>query len=254
MNGDRSWTSQNVGLEKVVSVLAQRNGRRRQGGGQSTLMLAHSPAAPAVLYAGSQLGIFRSDDQGQTWVKMTRPNSEWVTMKDYDGRDTNYCLTRHGGNFANLFSRYSSIDAFHILASAPSDPNYVALTDNDTIRLSRDGGKTWEDVLFEYGEPFDEGRSPATGPQRRTRTERAGEGRRSSWRGTRPLTRSTPTRSLSHTTTSGCGSPVTPATGGSMPRAGSSEPDRGETRRIQLVATPGSRQAAWFRKLARWSR
>jgi len=74
----RTWTPKCAGLERALRITAQRNGVRREAKGPSAMLLAHSPVAPNVLYAGCQMGVFRSDDRGETWRKVTKPNDQWV--------------------------------------------------------------------------------------------------------------------------------------------------------------------------------
>ena len=163
----RTWAPVHRNIERPLSTLARINGPRVR----LTLLLAHSPAAPRRIYAGSAVGVFRSDDLGENWEQITRPNREWFRTEDWDGAVRHYSLRRHGGNFVNSYK--GGIDHFNLFAAAHGNADFVAFTDNVTTYVTTDGGETWEDALFDYTEPFDEGRFGDRPPTMYTRRIRS---------------------------------------------------------------------------------
>ena len=156
----KTWVERNRGQEKRLSRMARYNGR-------FTVMLAHSPAAPRRLYSGAYFGgVYQSDDLGESWRQITHPGSEWLKATDPAGQTFHYHLTRKGGNFTSAYS--PGVSHFMFLTTCASNADYIAFTDNYTTFLTRNGGKTWEGALCEYGEPFDKGRFGARPPMKYT--------------------------------------------------------------------------------------
>jgi photosystem II stability/assembly factor-like uncharacterized protein len=156
----RTWKPSHQGIETALATVAR---YKRE---DFALLLAHSPSAPQRIFAGCVVGVFRSDDLGQAWRQVTHTNQQWLETTDWDGAPRHYNLPRHGGNF--LKSYYNGIDHFVLLRAAPGNADHVAFTDNQTTHLSTNGGDTWEDVLFDFAEPFDDGRFGDRPPSRFT--------------------------------------------------------------------------------------
>lgn len=95
---------------------------------QWTFPIAESPADPGALYVGGNV-VFKSTDQGQSW----KPISPDLTRND---------KTRE--NRGRLEDIYCTV---FTIAPSPLAKNTIwAGTDDGLIHLTRDGGKTWNDV------------------------------------------------------------------------------------------------------------
>lgn len=130
-----------------------------------------SPASPNTLHWGTMHNTYRSDDFGQTWKQLMRPalDEEWFSGW---GNDTmsplwnpgdklqekslvnNRRLYSQGTNFTKPF--YGYVWAGNSIAVSPVDAGYV-LHGGSAVRLTTDGGETWDEPLFEYGEPHKPG-------------------------------------------------------------------------------------------------
>jgi photosystem II stability/assembly factor-like uncharacterized protein len=148
-DGGKSWEARNSGLKKLFTGLAKYNKNliKNPTAYIFSLMLAHSPQKNNRLYIGSGIGVYRSDDLGKTWQELI-------------GR-ASYVKDRHGKYVAvlkdtKIFTKSLSggIDAFHRLVVARNNANIVAFGDNQGVYLTHNGGKTWEDITFDYGEKF----------------------------------------------------------------------------------------------------
>jgi photosystem II stability/assembly factor-like uncharacterized protein len=145
----KSWQSCNSGLKKIldrVSLYNQELAKKRDCRIFS-LILAHSPQKNSRLYVGSGVGIARSDDLGKHWQQLVP--------------DASYVKDRHGkyiGVLKNekIFKKslWGGIDAFHRLVAAHNNADIVLFDDNQGLYLTRNGGKTWEDITFDYGAQF----------------------------------------------------------------------------------------------------
>ncbi len=151
----KSWKPLKVNDEKFMSMLASINSRG-DGRGALCVLLRNCPAASKRLYLGSLMGIFRSDDAGETWGRVTNPAAEWQNFTDKDGSKGFFHLRRAGGNFLSSYN--GAMDGLIEMAVAPSNPDVVVFNDYVTITASIDGGKTWGDLTFDYDKPFDAGR------------------------------------------------------------------------------------------------
>jgi len=125
----------------------------------------HSPVC-GYLIAGAEnriyigihgFGISRSDDGGITWRQMLKEGHFWYKMNGSFFPSAKADTNMKGG------AVYGT-DAVRGLAVNPADPDMVMFTDNDTVTVSLDGGKTWSDAAFDYVYPFDKGRFGAEIP------------------------------------------------------------------------------------------
>ncbi|OGV35466.1 MAG: hypothetical protein A2020_02315 [Lentisphaerae bacterium GWF2_45_14] len=149
----KSWISLNVNNEKFMETIASLNSRS-PGRGNFAVFLVNSPKKPERIYMGSLMGVYRSDDLGNKWVRVTDPAHEWYNFTDRDGSLAYHGLKRYGGNFGHSY--LGRIDCFNNMSVSQGNPDIIAFTDNVTMTLSKDGGKTWNDVTFDYAEPFNE--------------------------------------------------------------------------------------------------
>jgi photosystem II stability/assembly factor-like uncharacterized protein len=151
----KTWKEMNRSLEKSVRFLAKQNRKFNDSNGFS-MMLAHSKEKPERIYMGCIAGIFRSNNLGENWVQMVSANRSYLKAKDFDGADTHYGVRDKNTPFKHSYK--GGIDHFNRIAAAPSNADIVAFTDNVTVSQSKDGGKIWNDIIFDYGDAFDPGR------------------------------------------------------------------------------------------------
>ncbi|QOI98129.1 MAG: hypothetical protein HRU69_11820 [Flammeovirgaceae bacterium] len=100
--------------------------------------LTISPNKPDRVYIGSQF-VHRSDDMGETWVKispdLTTNNPAKQNQENSGG------LSRDNSGAENHCTIFT-------IAESPLDENIVwAGTDDGNLQLTRDGGKTWTNVV-----------------------------------------------------------------------------------------------------------
>lgn len=100
--------------------------------------LTTSPNKPDRVYIGSQF-VHRSDDMGETWVKispdLTTNNPAKQNQENSGG------LSRDNSGAENHCTIFT-------IAESPLDENIVwAGTDDGNLQLTRDGGKTWTNVV-----------------------------------------------------------------------------------------------------------
>jgi photosystem II stability/assembly factor-like uncharacterized protein len=152
--GDTNWEPLRVGLPQHPQVRA----------------LAMHPSAPQILYAGTQAGVYRSDDQGEHWQALEAPRP---------GHDV-WSLTLHPRNPNILYAGYEPCAIYrsedggahwqpmqtdevifpHIttvlppvckrvigMAIDPSDPqDMYAAIEVGGVLASRDGGARWTSI------------------------------------------------------------------------------------------------------------
>jgi photosystem II stability/assembly factor-like uncharacterized protein len=100
--------------------------------------LATSPNKADRVYIGSQF-VHRSDDMGETWVKI----SPDITTNDPTKQDQ-----ENSGGLSRDNSGAENHCTVFTIAESPLDENIVwAGTDDGNLQLTRDGGKTWTNVV-----------------------------------------------------------------------------------------------------------
>jgi photosystem II stability/assembly factor-like uncharacterized protein len=161
----KTWKPLKVNEEKFMETLAKLN-TRTPNRGIFAVILDHSRKEPKRIYMGSLMGVYKSDDLGKKWVRLTDPAFEWMNFTDKDGSFAYYGLKRNGGNFKHSYKGH--IDCLNNMKMSQGDPNIIAFTDNVTVTISKDSGKTWEDITFDYAEPFDENRFGKRPPMQNT--------------------------------------------------------------------------------------
>ncbi len=100
--------------------------------------LAVSPTVNDRVYIGSQF-VHRSDDMGETWVKLS-PDLTTNDPKKQAQEDSGGLSRDNSGaeNHCTVFT----------IAESPLDANQVwAGTDDGNLQLTKDGGKTWTNVI-----------------------------------------------------------------------------------------------------------
>jgi len=127
-DGGKTWVEKNKGLERATSEMIKQQALGSVGYDYSLIV---SPSSnPNILYWGYKGGVFKSTDQGENWYVVTKYPQNFIKQSEPGIRG---CLQ---------------------LAVSPSNPDYVAYTEWVDGMLSKDGGKTWEDPFFDYGEVF----------------------------------------------------------------------------------------------------
>lgn len=126
----------------------------------------HIGAASGSLYAGGQF-LFRSTDRGDSWDRispdLTTGNPEWLKQEESGGVTID---NSDAEKYETIFT----------IAESPKNANLIwAGTDDGNVQITRDGGKTWTNVVKNipglpantwvstiYASTFDEGTAFAT--------------------------------------------------------------------------------------------
>jgi photosystem II stability/assembly factor-like uncharacterized protein len=121
-----------TGIARNISVWPDypggRTGAQQKYRFQWTFPVAETPADPGVIYAGGDV-VFKSTDQGESW----QPISPDLTRNDK--------TRENGGRLEDVYCTVFTI------AASPMDKNTIwAGSDDGLIHVTRDGGKTWNDV------------------------------------------------------------------------------------------------------------
>ncbi len=121
-----------TGLTRNITVWPDypggRTGSQEKYRFQWTFPIAETPAEPGALYVGGNV-VFKSTDQGQSW-KAISPD---LTRNDP--------TRRNGGPLEDVYCTVFTI------APSPKDKNVIwAGSDDGLIHVTRDAGKTWNDV------------------------------------------------------------------------------------------------------------
>ncbi len=100
--------------------------------------LTISPNRPDRVYIGSQF-VHRSDDMGETWVKISPDLTTNDPAKQQQEKSGGLSRDNSGAeNHCTIFT----------IAESPLDENVIwAGTDDGNLQVTRDGGKTWTNVV-----------------------------------------------------------------------------------------------------------
>ncbi len=100
--------------------------------------LTISPNKPDRVYIGSQF-VHRSDDMGETWVKIS---------PDLTTNDPSKQQQEQSGGLSRDNSGAENHCTIFTIAESPLDENVIwAGTDDGNLQVTRDGGKTWTNVV-----------------------------------------------------------------------------------------------------------
>ena len=156
--GDDGWEELTNGMPPSAQVRA----------------IAVHPDDPSVLFAGTQRGVYRSQDRGAQWKRMDLPDG-WVVWSIqfhpndskvmYLGTEGSEVFTsKDSGESWHYLSAISNPDAVQMafatrilrIAVEPADPQhmYAALEVGGAARSS-DGGKSWEIVNRYFADDVD---------------------------------------------------------------------------------------------------
>ena len=154
-DGDEEWVSITGGLPQEPQVRA---------------LLVH-PEKPEVVYAGTHLGVYRSDDRGDHWEALESPRAGtdvWSLLfhphysniiyagyepcaiyRSEDGGETWRSADTDSVTFPHV-TTYSPARGKRVISMAadPSDPmDMYAAVEVGGLLASRDGGESWEQIL-----------------------------------------------------------------------------------------------------------
>ncbi len=97
-----------------------------------------SPTQKGTIYLGSQY-LFRSRDRGQTWERVSG---------DLTTNDPEKQKQEHSGGVTVDNSAAEMHTTIYAIAESPKNPNVIWVgTDDGNVQLTRDGGKTWTNVV-----------------------------------------------------------------------------------------------------------
>lgn len=135
-DGARTWESNSSGLENV---------RIRT--------LVFDPADPTVVYLGTDTGLYRSTDDGRTWVLTGLPTNVQVYSVAVDPMDSSTLYV--GGSTGLLYSNNGGEswtaapiqDGVSSIAIDPQTPGTVYVTAGDRLYRSDNRGETWQTLI-----------------------------------------------------------------------------------------------------------
>lgn len=116
------------------------------------LSVALDPVDSSLIYIATPFGVFKSTDYGDHWIKKTAGMKKWFVKKvvvDRLNRSTLYATaeddlyrsTDKGEHWSPLHVGVPSIEAF---VQSPANENLLVVgTEDDGVRVTADGGKTW---------------------------------------------------------------------------------------------------------------
>ncbi len=148
LDGGASWSPSAAGLETV---------------GVSALVI--DPLNPSRIYAGTNLGFFKSENSGGSWTKSNAGiDPEWVRELAVDptngaviyagGAGAVFKTTNAGGSWSKILSPVSSTT--HTLAIDPVNPKHIfAGSSAGKLHKSTNGGAGWVDLSSAIATSFD---------------------------------------------------------------------------------------------------
>ncbi len=153
VNNGETWEAANKGLEPLLKKLRTRNTNKKlikdRNATTYPIMLGNASKNPNRLYLGHAYGIYRSDDMGKSWIKLT---GEQDYIKDREGKYTSARKTDKV--FKNAI--FGGVCGMHRVAVSKSDPDRVIFTDMNDVYLSKDAGTTWEALGADFVKKFDD--------------------------------------------------------------------------------------------------
>lgn len=152
------WVSADEGKswkESSFNTYAKKMMNRSYHSTASGYMLAGT--GKRIYLAINGFGVSRSDDAGVTWKQTLKSGAFW---RKHNG---SYFPSAKADTNIKGGTTYGT-DAMRAIAVNPADPDMVMFTDNSSVTLSIDGGKTWTDPIIDYVYPFHKGRFGAEVP------------------------------------------------------------------------------------------
>jgi photosystem II stability/assembly factor-like uncharacterized protein len=120
---------------------------------EEILSVAPDPIDSSIIYVSTPFGVFKSIDEGRHWEKKMTGMKKWFVKKvvlDVNdrkklfavGEDDVFRSTDSGDHWEALHAGLSDVQSF---AQDPASPNHLlAGGEENGIRLTLDGGKTWQ--------------------------------------------------------------------------------------------------------------
>lgn len=131
----------------------------------STHWVEFAPSDPRVVYAGTNIGAFRSDDSGRTWKWVffeTLPTQNYVTAVAVDPvdpmrvtvatRDGLYTSTAGGRPWKRMGSFLFTGNPVYRLAIDPRDGDRMLCITWRDVWETRDGGRSWQAIYINDSE------------------------------------------------------------------------------------------------------
>lgn len=137
----KTWFEKNRGLEEAIRIRK----------GKELIKIASTPADPNILFCVINTRVFKSIDQGESWEQVLFPTGRWYNnIPDFDGKYAEYLLQTKEGNLE--WSRRGIVGGFHSIAMSPSNPDHAIVTGMSGGIMTTNGGKSWFELGYEYGE------------------------------------------------------------------------------------------------------
>ena len=137
----KTWVETNNGLENAIGI--ERTER--------FIKIASTPADANTLFCVVDNKAFKSRDQGQSWRQILYPTGRWDNhIPDFDGKYAEHLLQTGEGNLD--WSNRGIVGGFHSIVMAPSSADHVIITGKSGALMTTNGGKTWFELGFEYGD------------------------------------------------------------------------------------------------------
>jgi photosystem II stability/assembly factor-like uncharacterized protein len=120
---------------------------------EEILSVALDPIDSSVLYVATPFGVFRSTDGGNRWEKKIQGMKKWFVQRviiDWKDRRTLYAaaeddLYRSRDAGEEWVALGVDVPGILTVLQHPVDPSVLIVgTENDGVRVSDDGGKTWK--------------------------------------------------------------------------------------------------------------
>lgn len=122
--------------------------------------LAVDPANSSRIYVGSYIGLYVSEDGGQSLVARHPAGMTGVTSLAVDPRATGALwIGNHSGLYHSTDEGVTVSKVFggdvEAVAVDPADPNHIVVGGDDMLKVSHDGGQTFTDEAASGGPDYD---------------------------------------------------------------------------------------------------
>ena len=122
---------------------------------EEILSVAPDPIDSSIIYVGTPFGVFKSTDEGRHWNKKMTGMKRWFVKKiliDVKSRTTVYALaeddvyrsTDGGEHWVPLHTGLPDLQA--LAQNSKSPGNLIVGGEDDGIRVTKDGGATWQEA------------------------------------------------------------------------------------------------------------
>jgi len=138
-NDGESWQAKNEGLEDL-----------------QIYSLAIDPNVPAILFAGAESGIFKSEDFGETWAKVHSSSAICqIVFNPLDSSIVFAAACKYGSLYKSVdgglnweYTSIQRLSGVHTFAVDPTDPDRFYLVGEGRAVRTMDGGETF--INFPY--------------------------------------------------------------------------------------------------------